>query len=152
VTPGADASPGPAEAGGVTLHASCVAVAGRAVLIRGGAGSGKSALALELMSRGAGLVADDRTRLWRPDGALRADAPAPIRGLIEARGVGVLRAPPVGPARPCLIVDMDMAEHERLPPRREARLLGVALPRVGNPGGPHLPAAILTYLVHGRHA
>ena len=121
------------------------------MLIRGRAGSGKSALALQLLAFGGSLVADDRTRLWREAGVLWADAPAPIRGVVEARGVGLLNAPPAGPARLSLILDLDRPEAERLPPCRQERLLDVALPLAGNPGGPHLPAAIHAYLVHGRH-
>ena len=151
MAPGTRAPPEPPATEGLTLHASCVALEGRAALIRGRAGSGKSALALQLVALGAGLVADDRTRLWQEAGALWADAPAAIRGLIEARGIGLLHAPAAGPARPALIVDLDRAEPERLPPLRQERLLGVALPVVGNPGGVHLPASIRTYLVHGRH-
>ena len=73
-----------------TLHASCVSIAGRAVLIEGRPGSGKSDLALKLIDRGAVLVSDDYTIVQRKDGALFASAPANIRGKIEVRGVGIV--------------------------------------------------------------
>ena len=71
----------------LVLHATCVAWEGRAVLIRGASGAGKSSLGLELMAWGCGLVADDRTELWAREGRLMARCPVAIRGLIEARGV-----------------------------------------------------------------
>ncbi|SET65766.1 HPr kinase/phosphorylase [Oceanicella actignis] len=116
------------------IHASCVAMdtpAGpAAALITGRAGAGKSRLALELISRGAALVADDRVTLTREGDALFAAAPAPIRGLIEARGVGLLRLPALDRARVVLAVDLDRAESERLPPARESLLNGVRIPLV----------------------
>ena len=134
------------------VHASCVVCNRRAALLRGGTGSGKSALALQLLALGGGLVADDRTQIWREGETLMADAPATIRGLIEARGIGILNAPAAGPAPVGLIVDMDRPEPRRLPEFRETRLLGVAVPLVGKTDGAHLPAAILTYLRYGRYA
>ena len=62
------------------LHASTVAFRGRGVVILGASGSGKSALALELMALGAGLVADDRTLVEVQDGALVASCPPAISG------------------------------------------------------------------------
>ena len=78
----------------LTLHASCVALDGRGVLILGRSGAGKSSLALELMALGARLVADDRTVLHADDGAPVASCPPAILGKIEARGVGILAADP----------------------------------------------------------
>ena len=150
---GADAIADRPRDDGLVLHASCVVTTGGGALIRGQSGSGKSVLALRLLALGARLVADDRTHLRRERGRLVAEAPAAIRGLIEARGIGILNAPPVtDPAPVALIVDLDRQETERLPPVRQTRLLGVDLPVIGNPGGLHLPAAILIYLAHGRHA
>lgn len=134
------------------LHATTIAVDDRAVLIRGASGSGKSGLALQLMAYGAGLLADDRTHVWVQDGHVMADVPQTISGQIEARGVGVLKAPPTGPRRVKLVVDLDLTETERLPPMRETQLLDVAVPLVGKTGFAHFPAAILLYLRHGRLA
>ena len=75
------------------LHASAVAVEGRGCLITGAAGSGKSTLALEMVALGAELVADDRVDIRRSGKALLLSAPASIAGLVEARGVGILRLP-----------------------------------------------------------
>lgn len=142
---------GVASAGAATetVHASCVAVDGRAALILGAAGRGKSGLALRLVALGAGLVADDRTRLWRAGGRVMADAPDTIRGRIEARGLGLLRLPAVGPCALALVADLDREETERLPPLRETRIMGAALPLVHGSAQAHFPAAILLYLRYG---
>ena len=73
------------EGGADTIHASAVALDGRGLLILGAAGSGKSALALELMARGARLVSDDQVALSVEGGRLIARAPAAIRGRIETK-------------------------------------------------------------------
>ncbi len=140
---------GPGE---VIVHATCVAdPAGRGLLILGPSGSGKSALALRLMGLGARLVADDRTILARSAaGTLRASCPAATRGLIEARGVGVLRVAPVAAADVAMAVDLSRAETERLPPRREIVLEGVAVELVLGPATPHFPASLLFALAGGR--
>ena len=134
------------------LHATTVAHAGRAALIRGPAGSGKSALALRMIALGAQLVADDRTQLRRRGDQVIADAPDTLRGRIEARGVGILATAPAGPTPVVLIIDMAQEETERLPPHRETDLLGLALPLQRKVNSPYFPAAIMAYLEHGRIA
>jgi HPr kinase/phosphorylase len=123
-----------------------VAVAGRAVLIRGASGAGKSALALRLIALGAGLVADDRTRIWRAGAQVMADAPDTIRGLIEARGVGILHLDATGPVPLALVVDLDARAEARLPPQKTTILAGFHLPLIENAPSAHFPAAILLYL------
>ena len=73
------------------LRANCTAVAigGRAVLIEGPSGSGKSSLALALIDRGAVLVGDDGVALRVSDGRLLAGPPPATRGKIEIRNVGI---------------------------------------------------------------
>ncbi len=134
------------------LHASCVALEGRAVLILGPSGAGKSGLALELMARGAALVSDDRTEIRREGSQVIAGAPAALSGLIEARGVGILKAAPAGETPLALVVDLGVTETERLPPRRSKILLGVSLPLLHNTGTAAFPAAILQYMREGRSA
>lgn len=136
----------------LTLHATAVAHAGRAVLITGASGSGKSALALELLAHGAALVSDDRVILQRTGDALIASAPAAIRGQIEARFVGILKARPAPPTALALVVSLDMLETERLPELRSCALLGLSLPVVHKCEGSHFAAAILQYLKEGRIA
>jgi HPr kinase/phosphorylase len=130
------------------LHATCVAIGGRGLLILGAAGSGKSALALDLIALGADLVADDRV-LLACDGDRIAARPVPrLAGLIEARGIGLLRLPYHAPAAVVLALDLDRAETMRLPVRRSMTLLGVDLPLILR-HDPLRPPAILAALRHG---
>ncbi|NBZ87221.1 HPr kinase/phosphorylase [Stagnihabitans tardus] len=135
-----------------TLHASCVALADRGLLILGRSGAGKSALALNLMALGCDLVADDRTEVTARDGALFARAPDPLKGLVEARGIGLLRAPHREEAQVTLVIDLDQPEPDRLPPLRHITVLGIPLPLVFRPSHDHLNAAILCYLKGSRFA
>ncbi len=131
------------------VHATSVAFQSDGVLILGAAGSGKSTLALQLMALGCKLVADDQTQLTRHDDAIWATAPASIKGLIEARGVGILNAESVD-ARIVLMIDLDLVETERLPHRHAADCLGLKLPCLRKVDAPSWPSAILQYLRDGR--
>ncbi|MDK3020214.1 HPr kinase/phosphorylase [Pseudodonghicola flavimaris] len=132
------------------LHASCVALAGRALLITGRSGSGKSGLSLELMARGARLVADDRVQLRRDGAAVIASVPAAIAGMIEARGLGLLHADPAGPTPVFACLDLDRQEPERLPQLRHTVLLGVPVTLLLRPDTPHLAAGLIQFLASGR--
>jgi HPr kinase/phosphorylase len=103
-----------------------------------------------LMAMGGQLVADDRVRLWREGDAVLADAPDTLRGRVEARGVGILRADPAGPTRLALVVDLSRVDEQRLPPCRTRELLGVRLPLVLGSDQPHFHAALRQYLIAGR--
>ncbi|QYK43670.1 MAG: serine kinase [Paracoccaceae bacterium] len=136
-----------------TVHATCVALTPRTgLLLLGASGAGKSSLALMLMGLGARLVADDRTILGREGDALIAAAPAEISGLIEARGVGILRADPMARARVVLAADLDATEAERLPPRRRIVFCGCEIDLVQGAATPHFPHALIQYLRGGRQA
>ncbi len=76
-----------------TLHASCVAIKGRGVLLTGASGAGKSDLALRLIDRGAQLVGDDGVVIDARDGRLHARSGPNIEGQIEVRGLGILAVP-----------------------------------------------------------
>ena len=134
------------------LHATCVAVADNAVLIIGPSGSGKSALALQLMALGATLVSDDRTSVARHETEIFARPVNGIKGMIEARGVGLLSADIREVASICLIVDMGQEEVERLPQYHTYSLFGQKIPLLRKVNAPHFPAAILQYLKEGRSA
>lgn len=134
---------------GKSIHATCVAWDGRGALIRGASGSGKSATGLMLMGLGCVLVADDRTVIARDGAQIMASCPVPIRGVIEARGIGVLRADTIATARVALVVDLDQKSGSRLPPRRTVTLLGCEIPLIGHNPGPHFASAILQFLKAG---
>jgi HPr kinase/phosphorylase len=135
-----------------TLHASCVAVDGKGLLILGPSGSGKSSLALEMIALGARLVADDQVALSRRGAALVARCPGPLSGMIEARGVGLLRCDPLPQTEIALVADLGAAETARLPEKHAIVLLGCRLDLVRLPSNAHFPAALLVYLRGGRVA
>ena len=113
-----------------TVHTSCVAIGGRAVLLAGRSGRGKSDLALRLIDRGARLVSDDYTLVRRSGERLLASAPDTIRGKIEVRGVGILEFPAERDVPVALIVDLDL-DPTRLPAVPERRsVAGIAIPVV----------------------
>ena len=109
------------------IHASCVAIGGRAILIAGASGRGKSDLALRMIDRGARLVSDDYTLLTLADGALLAAPPERIAGIIEVRGLGIVELEPQRDVPVCLLADLDAAV-DRLPEPKTRRLCGVDIP------------------------
>lgn len=137
------------ESTSITLHASSVSLDGKALLILGDSGSGKSSLALQLLGLGADLIVDDRTTLQVVNGALHAQCPAPIKGLIEARGVGILRLPPAPPAPITLIVDLNKHEESRLPHPHSATFLGITVGCLWNAPSSHFASAVLLCLRYG---
>lgn len=74
-----------------TIHGVFLDVLGVGVLITGDSGVGKSELALELVSRGSGLIADDVVELYRlgPE-SIEGRCPGLLRDFLEVRGLGVL--------------------------------------------------------------
>ena len=130
-----------------TVHASCVAVDGRGLLIRGPSGAGKSALALDLIGLGAALVADDQVGLSRHGGSVLAAPPPALAGLIEARGLGVLRLPFADTASVLAVLDLDAPPAPRLPEAATTDLLGVPVRLFATPC-PLQPIAIFLMLRH----
>lgn len=112
-----------------TIHAGCVAIGGRGVLIGGRSGSGKSDLALRLIDRGASLVSDDYTLIRAEQQRLFGAPPPAIAGRIEVRGVGIVAMDAAGEVPLCLFVDLDRIP-DRLPEPAEVRFLGAALPAI----------------------
>lgn len=114
---------------GNPIHATSVMIDGRAVLLSGRSGSGKSDLALRLIDRGALLVSDDYTLLENRDGVLFASAPPRIAGRIEIRGVGIADVAIAGAAPVALLLILDSVP-ERLPDAAigTTDLQGVAIP------------------------
>ena len=113
-----------------TLHASTVASKGRAVLITGPSGSGKSDLALRLLDRGFTLVSDDRTIVKGDSGRLIASAPPNIAGKLEIRGIGIVDVERAEDTPVALVVELT-SDMQRLPDdSRERLILGVKVPLV----------------------
>ncbi len=91
------------------IHASCAARADQGLLLLGPPGSGKSDLLLRLLDRGYDLVADDQVELQ----GLVACAPAALAGLLEIRGLGILRR--AFRAEVSLVLAVRLGRAERLP-------------------------------------
>ena len=90
-----------------TLHASCVAIGNRGVLLTGASGAGKSDLALRLIDRGARLVGDDGVMIEAFNGRLLASPGRNIEGQMEVRGLGILAFPWVSRVPLALVVALD---------------------------------------------
>lgn len=97
-----------------TVHATCVAIGARGVMLVGASGAGKSDLALRLIDRGAKLVADDRCELGVEGGALICRPPAILAGKIEVRGLGIIAMPWTAPVRVAMAVRL-VERYERMP-------------------------------------
>lgn len=124
------------------MQASAVAIDGRALLIEGPPGSGKSSLALALIDRGAGLIGDDAVTLTVEGGRLMASPPPNIAGLFEVRGVGIATLPLAPPAPVALLLSLGGPAPERLPdtllPTRA--IAGIAVPVLAFDPGTIAPA------------
>lgn len=103
-----------------------------------------------MMALGARLVADDRTILTAQGDHLIATCPPTLRGMIEARGLGILNADYVGSSPLVLAVDMDQTEAQRLPPLRYVTFCERTITLVHSVPSPHFPAMLLQYLRSGR--
>jgi serine kinase of HPr protein (carbohydrate metabolism regulator) len=135
----------------LTIHATTIILGEAGILIRGEAGSGKSSLARQLLGEAASrhvfcrLVADDRTRVEPRNNRLIARSVEATGGLIEIRGIGILRqeAEPAVVVR--LIVDLSAEEPERLPDpaRGNVALCGVLLPRLRARTGANITDIVL---------
>jgi HPr kinase/phosphorylase len=123
-------------------HGVCMDVLGLGVLITGDSGAGKSELALELISRGHGLVADDVVEISRiATSTLECRCPPMLKDFLEVRGLGVLNIRTIfgeTAVRPKmnlrLVVQLDRSgtsESERLPLHEQSEdILGVGVRKV----------------------
>ncbi len=112
------------------IHASCVAVGTRGVLLLGHSGQGKSDVALQLIDRGARLVADDRCDVWFERGRLWCRPPVTLAGKLEMRGLGILDEPWIAPIALALAVRLSQ-QYDRMPPEGQVEpIAGASLPLI----------------------
>jgi HPr kinase/phosphorylase len=113
------------------VHGTAVRLGQAGLLLRGPSGSGKSDLALRLIDSGAGLIADDQVALSCEHGEIWLQAPPSIAGMIEVRGLGILRLPRAPRTALHLVCDLvPCTQVERLPERGQCAFLGIAVPQV----------------------
>lgn len=135
------------------VHGSCVELCGRGALLIGKPGSGKSSLAIELISLGASLVGDDQVILSDHGGVVvaralpRTSGPAP--GAIEARQIGILEAPVCEQVAVAVVIDLDRPEPSRLPPARTISLGPTPVPLLHGRGVYGLGPAVALILRFG---
>ncbi len=109
-------------------QASCVAIDGRAIMIEGSPGAGKTSLALALIDRGARLVGDDGVALeLRGEGILWASPPPRITGKIEIRNVGIAELEPVE-APVALVLALDPSAPRFVEQAPLCQILGISVP------------------------
>jgi HPr kinase/phosphorylase len=125
VSHGVRAAPGAAH---VRLHATCVQIGGVGVVLLGASGVGKSDLALRLIDAGALLVADDQLYVEATETGLLGRPVEKLAGLLEVRGLGIMRLPYCRVSPLGLVVDLDRARPvPRLPEPSSYTLLGTEL-------------------------
>ena len=113
------------------VHGTCVEIEGVGVLIIGPPGAGKSDLALRLLDADARLVADDYLNMEASDGVLVAVPPPAIAGMLEVRGLGIVRLPHLERCRIGLCVELiDAGDVPRLPAKSTATYEGIEIPRL----------------------
>ena len=112
------------------IHATSVEFNGKAVLIKGHAGSGKSSLALKLITLGASLIADDRTIMFLENQRVFLCAPSTLPKGLEVRGIGIVKVPVCLRAELALVVDLSKCESERFPDPKEKKIeiMGYSFP------------------------
>ncbi|MBL95216.1 MAG: HPr kinase/phosphorylase [Alphaproteobacteria bacterium MarineAlpha3_Bin5] len=113
------------------IHGTCLSIDGCGVILRGPPSSGKSDLALRLIKEGAQLVADDQIVLSSSCEGLFASAPKKLAGLIEVRGVGIIKLESVENVRVDVVVDLVKRNQiSRVPDFLTVEVFGVSVPSI----------------------
>lgn len=115
------------------IHATCVALQNKGILITGPSGVGKSDTALRLIEQiGAMLVADDRTIIISKNNSLYAYSPENLKGLLEVRGLGIISKNYCDEAEIKLVVELvsDRLKIERLPEKEYVELENIKIKKI----------------------
>lgn len=115
------------------IYATCLELNHKGILLIGPSGSGKSDLALRLIKeKQATLIADDRTDIELVSGEVIASCPQPIQGLLEVRGIGIVKMPHKEKSKISLVIELtnNLEQIERLPQAETTTLLGVEVKKI----------------------
>ncbi len=113
----------------LNIHGTSVAIQDSGIIILGPSGSGKSDLALRLIDSGATLVSDDRTICLKKNNEIFMFSHPDISGLIEVRGMGLIRVPYVENIKLKMVINLTNKNKERLPEKKKfKKILGISLP------------------------
>lgn len=132
-------------------HASSVDVLGKAVLIIGKSGTGKSSLALALMGLGADLIGDDQVEIKLINNVIYIQALNQLAGIIEARFIGILRSDYKAISPLHLIVDLSQTKCKRLPAKHTVNIAGKHFDVIYGGGIFNLQYSIYQWMKNGRH-
>ncbi|MBS0254325.1 MAG: HPr kinase/phosphatase C-terminal domain-containing protein [Proteobacteria bacterium] len=113
---------------GQPVQATAVALGGRALLLVGPPGCGKTSLALELIDRGATLIGDDGVLLRAAGGQVLADPPEATRGLIELRNLGLFTLPVCSAVPVALVLRVDPEAPRFIDAAESITLAGLPIP------------------------
>ncbi|WP_308915584.1 hypothetical protein [Jannaschia sp. LMIT008] len=133
------------RADAVSMHATAVAVDGRALCLCGPPGIGKSGMAAQMMVAGAALVADDLCLLTRDGGGLRVSRPDGGPAAMDLRGLGVVGVPVVAQAEPVAVVLLG-GDPPRIPAPEDLDVLGLRLPVLRQAVRPDTAAKLILWL------
>jgi HPr kinase/phosphorylase len=138
--------------GPVAVHATCIVVGEAGILLRGRPGAGKSTLARRIVEnagrrgRFARLVSDDRVLVEPRAGRLLARAHGTTAGLIEARGLGLMRADHEAAAIVRLVVDVGGPPLDRMPEKEDLEVVLQGVPLLRLAAGPEEADRVLLHL------
>lgn len=115
------------------IYATCLELNHKGILLIGPSGSGKSDLALRLIKeKQAILISDDRINIEIVSGAIIASCPQTIQGLLEVRGIGIVKMPHKEQTKISLVIELtnNLEEIERLPQDETITLLGIEIKKI----------------------
>ncbi len=115
------------------IYATCLELNHKGILLIGPSGSGKSDLALRLIKeKQAILISDDRTNIELVSGAIIASCPQTIQGLLEVRGIGIVKMPHKKQSKISLVIELtnNLSQIERLPLFETITLLGIEIKKI----------------------
>ena len=111
------------------IHATCINLKSKGILILGDSGAGKSDLALRLITLfSAKLVGDDRVEIQNNKGCIKACAPEVLKGLLEVRGVGIIKTEYLEESKVDLVIKLTSGKLERMPDNKEYEIEGIKMP------------------------